>query len=405
MMAGEIERFYAFREAEARVRREMSADIVKEIKAGALEWGTAERRPYEAENGVANIGIQGTLEPKRTVSSSLYGETTTYAEIEEAVKAAEADPLVEKIRFGVNSPGGAWDGVDCCAEVIKTARKPTEAVVYTGAHSAAYYLASQCGKIYAATKGSAAGSIGVAAEYFDREKQDEQKGITRYVFTNTESGDKRPKPGEPEGAAVIHETLDQYYAVFENRVIEGRRKNVPGFTAESVRQLKGRPVLAEKAMEIGLIDGILSEMAADKPRNNEYTGGNMTLQEFLASNAEAKAEIDALVSKQAREEAEKLAAVDVAAVVIADRARILEILSLSGAKVSDETKKAVETGLDAGVYAKARLKSLEGNLNTSNEGGLGNPNPEPHRLAAEGGGISLSEDEARAIGKSIGGGK
>ena len=300
MKAEELERFYAFREAEARVRRETPAGLIREIKAEALEWGASGSLPYKAENGVATISIEGSLEPRRTVSSSLYGETTTYGEIEKATRAAEADPLVEKIRYNINSPGGSWDGVDYCAEVIKQASKPTEAVIFTGAHSAGYYLASQAGKIYAATKGSAAGSVGVAAEYFDREMKDEKEGIKRYVFTNTESADKRPKAGEPEGAAVIQEQLDGYYRIFENRVVEGRRKNIAAFTAENIRQLRGRSVLAEKAMETRLIDGILSEMAEKKPEHNTREGEGMKLQELLASSAEAKAEFDSLVENRRR---------------------------------------------------------------------------------------------------------
>jgi ClpP class serine protease len=413
MKGEDLERFYAFREAEARVRKDMSVELVREIKAQALEWGGAaagEQKPYKVENGTANIAISGTLEPKRTVSSSHYDETTTYSEIEEATRLADADPLVEKIRYNINSHGGSWDGVDFCAETIKKASKPTEAVIYTGAYSAGYYLASQAGKVYAATKGSGAGSIGVAAEYYDREKYDERDGIKRYVFTNTESADKRPKAGEPEGAAVIQAQLDEYYRIFENRVVEGRQKSVPAFTAENVRQLRGRSVLAEKALEIGLIDGILSEMAETEPQNT-FTGeesmneGKMNLQEFLASNAEAKAEIDALVGEQAAAMADTLANGIVNSAVEAERGRILEIFSLSGAKISDETKKAIDTGADAGEYAKARLKSLSGDFNKSNAGALGNPKPETHKLDAGSGGVSLSEDEIRAVGRAAGGKK
>ena len=119
------------------------------------------------------------------------------------------------------------------------------------------------------------------------------------MFTNRESADKRPKAGKPEGAAVIQEQLDGYYRIFENRVVEGRQKNIAAFTAENVRQLRGRSVLAERAMEIGLIDGILSEMAEKEPENNMVKERNMTLKEFLASGAEAKAEFDALAGKQA----------------------------------------------------------------------------------------------------------
>jgi ClpP class serine protease len=415
MKAEELERFYAFREAEARVRGEAPAELIKEIKAEALEWGKAEKSLYKTENGIADIGITGTLEARRSVSSSLYGETTTYTEIEEAVLAAERDPLVEKIRFSINSPGGSWDGVDFCAETIKKAGKPTEAVIYTAAHSAGYYLASQAGKIYAATKGSAAGSIGVAAEFFDRTMEDEKRGIKRYVFTNTESADKRPNAAESEGAAVIQEELDGYYRIFENRVVEGRQKNVPGFTAENIRRLRGRSVLAEKAFEIGLIDGILSEMPENEPGNRErlhntFTGGiNMKLADFLAANAEAKAEVDTLVLEQATAMTEKLEADTVKNAVVAERGRILDIFSLSGAKLSDETKKAVETGADAGEYAKARLRSVNERAGASNAGALGNPKPETHDvgagLQAGNGEVSLSAEEIKAIGRMAGGKK
>jgi hypothetical protein len=129
----------------------------------------------------------------------------------------------------------------------------------------------------------------------------------------------------------------------------------------------------------------------------------MNLKEFLSSSAEAKAEFDALVGERAAAMATELAKEGVNGAVEAERGRILEIFSLSGAKISDEARKAVDTDMDAGEYAKARLKSLAGNLNASNGDVLGNPKPEPHRLAGEAGGLSLSEDEIRAIGKKAGG--
>jgi ClpP class serine protease len=411
MKAEELERFYAFREAEARLRGEAPQELIRQIKAEVSqgEFGAEGKALYKTENGAANIDITGTLQAKRTISSSLYGETTTYAEIEEAVQAAERDPLVEKIRFNINSHGGSWDGVDFCAETIEKAAKPTEAVVYTAAHSAGYYLASQADKVYAATKGSAVGSIGIIAEFFDRDKENEQKGIKRHVFTNTESADKRPKPDDAEGAKVIQAELDDYYRIFENRVISGRQKNIPDFTAEKVRELRGRSVLAEKAFEIGLIDGILSEMSEKKPlfSKNTFIGGRaMNLSKILSENAEAKAEFDKIAAENAAlSESSLKDAVDES--IKAERGRILEIFTLSGVKISDETKKAVETGADAGEYAKTRLQSF--NLGAENTGALGSPKPETHNPGAglESGvdEVSLSADQIKAIGRIAGGKK
>jgi ClpP class serine protease len=206
----ELEKYYGFRDMESRLRSELSVELVEKIKVEARDANSeANRGPlYEVEDGVAKIRIEGTLEPTRSISASLFDDTTTYAEIEEATRKADADYSVKSIDYLVNSPGGKWDGADRAAETIKTAGKPTRAIVGVTAASAAYLLASQADKIFAETKGSMVGSIGVAAEYYDRTKENEQTGIRRVVFTNTASADKRPALETEEGAAVFTEQLD-----------------------------------------------------------------------------------------------------------------------------------------------------------------------------------------------------
>jgi ClpP class serine protease len=177
----------------------------------------------------------------------------------QATRLADADPMVLEIQYHINSPGGYWDGLDYCAEAIKSTQKPTTAVIYTMAQSGGYYLASQADRIVAVTKGSSVGSIGVVVEVFDRTVEDGQKGITRHILTNRAITDKWPKPEEAAGRELIIDRLDQLYAIFENRVIEGRKKQVKGFSVETIRNLAGRTITAEKALVLGFIDGIRSE--------------------------------------------------------------------------------------------------------------------------------------------------
>jgi ClpP class serine protease len=362
----ELERFYIFRDMESRVRADLSVELIDKIKAEVYADREAEGTipPYSVKDGIACIVIEGTLTAKVHISDDLYGDVTTYSDIELATRAADADPMVREIHYAINSPGGGWDGVDYCAEVIKTATKPTTAIVYSSAQSGGYYLASQADKVLAVTKGSLVGSIGVAAEIFDRTEEQGKKGIKRLIFTNSQSTDKRPDANTDAGAAVIQEELDALYAVFEGRVVEGRQQNIKDFTAENVRQLKGRSVTAVRALEIGLIDGILSEEETkDEIIEATDTGGIMTLQEFLAENVSAKAEYDALTtSRQSYVEVE--------------RGRVLEIITLSGVSVPAPAQKAIELGTSAESYAKDALVSLRASLATSNASALGNPKPQ-----------------------------
>jgi ClpP class serine protease len=382
----ELDRYYAFREMESRLRSELSPELIADIKAAVHEERDAQaaRPRYETRNGEAHIVIEGTLAAKRQVSDELYGDVTTYADITKATHDAEADPLVREIVYDINSPGGSWDGIEDCAEAIKNAAKPTRAIIHTAAQSGGYFLASQTDRIDAATKGSMVGSIGVAAEVFDRTLEDGQKGIKRYVLTNRESPDKRPKVEEAEGRELIIDRLDQLYAIFENRVVEGRAKTRTGFSAEPVRALAGRTVTAEKAQELGFIDGILTERTVqhDRKRSNS-TGGTMTLAEFIEQNPAAKEEIKAY----AVGELGLASGVDIAKSTIktyvdeavsADRVRTLELLELSGVKLSDSLQSAVSNGADSGSYAKKRLREVNEAMAVSNAAALGNPKPAQH---------------------------
>jgi ClpP class serine protease len=353
-----LESWYAYREMESRVRKEISAEAVKEIRDGAL---SAERGPIlSVEGGVARIKIEGLLQRRVTASAALLGEAASYEEIEKATLEAASDPDAREIEYHISSPGGNWEGIDYCAEVIASAGKPTKAIVYSEAQSGGYYLASQADKVYAASRGSLFGSVGVAAEMFDRTEEDGRKGVRRLVFTNTRSADKIPDPATDAGAAVVLERLDALYEIFEGRVVEGRRKSVRGFSAGAVRSLNGRSVTARRALELGLIDGVMPEMRKEGRMAPEGEG-RMKLKEFAAQGAEAESELEGYAAAKAAEAAD------------AAQERVLKIVRLSGAALSETALEAIKAGVDAGEFARRELiayREAHSGINAGKLGGI-----------------------------------
>jgi ClpP class serine protease len=360
-----LEQYYVFREIESKVRTEISVEMIKEIQQRTLAFAS-DAPILSVEGSIAKIKIDGMLEQYETVSSFLSGPMTTYENIEKATLEAVSDHRVKEIEYHISSPGGTWEGIDYCAEVIAKAGKPTKAIVYSQAQSGGYFLASQADKIYAQTKGSMVGSIGVAVELFDRTQEDGKKGIRRLVFTNTQSTDKRYDPATEAGSDILVEHLDMLYTIFENRVITGRRKQRVDFSEQSIRQLRGRTVTAEKALEIGLIDNIISEQKESERTISsgislENKGAKeMKLSEFIAQGVEAEQELNEYTDKA----------------VAASEERILEIIKISGINLSDRAQVAIKTGLNAGDFAKQEVSELRASLTQPNVQQLGSATPD-----------------------------
>src|ERR1041385_7565054 len=94
--------------------------------------------PYRIEDGIGIINICGPL------SNAVWSwGGTTYGDIQNQSRIADADPNVRAILLNVNSPGGETDNAFETAAVIASLEKPVYAVAATMAYSAAYLLASQ----------------------------------------------------------------------------------------------------------------------------------------------------------------------------------------------------------------------------------------------------------------------
>jgi ClpP class serine protease len=353
---GTLEKWHAFRDMESRARKGLSVELIDKIKTSAREAG-ADIPIYESRDDVAYVNIGGMLVARRSLSAGIAGvEETVYGDIEKSIKKAELSYTIKKIVLNINSPGGEWDGIEAAAEAIMRASKPVEAIVFTSAQSGGYYLASQAGKIFANTDGSLFGSIGVAAEIFDRTEEEGKKGIRRLIFTNSQSADKRPDLKTDEGAEVIQKELDALYEIFENRVVSGRGGKTG---AAAIRELKGRSVTAQTALEIGLIDGIRN--GGEPPKEGKKMG---KLSDFLAENAEAKAEFDAQLAAKDGALSSSIALLN---------ERLKKVLVLKGVKLSEKEEKTISGEMSLEDLALAEVADLRKTLSAPNDGALGVP--------------------------------
>lgn len=261
---------------------------------------------YESRNGIAYIDISGMLVQQVDICSAFFGETvTTYRYIREASKMADNDPEISHIAYMTDSGGGYVSGCDQTAQVIADLKKPTTSIVFNTAASAAYWLTSQTNKIAAVSRTARIGSIGVAAEWINRDKQDEDAGIKREVITSTPATRKIPDLATDEGKAIVIKNLDDTHNVFVKAAIEGR----PNLTAKKINSTAADVLIAGDAKTFGLIDAVIKESeiesfilnskspaiagkAAHVAENKTEVKMSTTLKEFLSTNPAARAEFD-----------------------------------------------------------------------------------------------------------------
>ncbi len=219
--------------------------------------------PLTIANGVATIHVGGVLTPVPDPMAEFYGEAnTTYPELQAALAAALADPGVREIVWAIDSPGGSVDGYHSLIADIADARAAgmRMRVEADNAQSAAYGIAAAAGPITATSRTASFGSVGVAVSAFV------QGGLCGKVVdvTNSASPDKRPNVETPEGIAVVQAYLDQMAAEFMGGIARGR-----GVSTAAVESGYGRgaSMLAPKAKEMGLIDGIAARVAKRATRS------------------------------------------------------------------------------------------------------------------------------------------
>lgn len=211
-----------------------------------------DRRRYDVENHVALVPLMGPL----TKGLSKFGGSST-VDTRRALRHAARNDDVHAVVLHVDSPGGHVAGVQELADDVArmAAIKPTVAHVDDLGASAAYWVASQTGRI-TANSTAEIGSIGTMAVLEDTSKRLERLGVTVHVLaTGPYKGiGVDGAPVSPEALDYLQRRVHAINAHFLASVQRGRHMTPDELSLVS----DGKVHLASAARQLGLIDAVQS---------------------------------------------------------------------------------------------------------------------------------------------------
>lgn len=301
----------------------------------------------------AVIGVTGPLVNNMSYMEWIAGYGS-YGWIMEDLRNALADNTVSRIVLDFDSPGGSSSEMFELARYIRAMgnTKPIYAWVGSMACSAAYGLASACGKIFA-NPAAEIGSVGTMLIAAHQEEPD-MDGVRYIQIVATDSPLKNADPTTPEGMQTHLDRLNALNGQFIELLAENR--NV---TVDYVKSSFGRGAVfsGREALDRRMIDGVfntfdefLSFITKDQG-GKAMNGGTQAAEESrVESGVETPdvapvetpvAEGPATPVAEERAPAQSVEEI-VAAAISAERARVAELSNL-----------AATANVDASVLAAA----------------------------------------------------
>lgn len=240
--------------------------------------------PYllEVSDNVGIITIKGPMS-NRTGYYDEYDKRATYPAIREALVTAAAHPDVKHILLDIDSGGGGVAGVADVGNLIRevnTKVKPVTAFTDGNMMSAAYWLGSAAGKVYA-SKVAGVGSIGVIATHAEMSKMYKEMGITLTVMRagKYKALANSAEPLTEAAKEQMQAGLDATYGVFVQHVADMRGTT---YNDADKTMAQGREFYGEAAVKAGLVDGIetfdslMSKLSVDKRHSSSQNSQNAT---------------------------------------------------------------------------------------------------------------------------------
>jgi len=253
------------------------------------------RPALEVQDGIAIIQVCGVL------GNDSGCADTTYLQIQQDLATALGDSSVRGILLNTNSPGGSVDGIFETGAAIAAANavKPVWAVASPMAYSAAYWLASQAGKVYVPQVSGGVGSIGVFCAHMDMSGMLAKMGMAvTLISAGKGKTDGNPyEPLSPEAEKKIQADVNRMYGEFVGAVARGRGMAAADVIALGAELCDG----SKRAIASGLADNtgdvatawvdLISILGAPDASQFEMTRNNsMNEQEIQAAAALAAAE-------------------------------------------------------------------------------------------------------------------
>ena len=208
------------------------------------------------EGAVAVIPLRGVISPRASmVQNSSTGGGATAEGFAALVDAAAADDGVKAIVIDADTPGGNVTLIDEAAARVAAVRgtKPIIVQVQGNLASAGYWIGSAADEIVASPS-SMLGAIGVRAAYDDISAALAKEGISREIISAGKyKGEGLIGPLGEDTRAYMQATVDEFYAMFVDRVASGR--NV---ASSAVRDGfgQGRMLSAAGAVRAGMADRV-----------------------------------------------------------------------------------------------------------------------------------------------------
>jgi len=238
------------------------------------------------KDGNAHISIQGPLSNKGpNILEMLLGFSgTSYRDIQSAV--AEADSKLASngsIFLEMDTPGGGVSGAKDTFDAIAAVSSHRNVVAVNRGMiaSAGMWLASAANQILAVNPMAMAGSIGIMS----RVRKDESS----VAIVNTDSPDKAPDAMSDAGKAVMVSLMDDIYGIFVSDILSGRGNK----TSESaIKGTKGRLLVADKAIAIGLMDGFYGKTELDGADNSNIIGNGTSENNSADADARENVKMD-----------------------------------------------------------------------------------------------------------------
>ena len=220
------------------------------------------------EGTVAVVPISGAI----TRYDDYWNGTAGTISIGKTLRLLDANPNVTAIVAQIDSGGGTIGGLEDLVDIISALKTPSAAFIDGMAASAAYWLAAAFPSVFAKSKLSEAGSIGVYVTLMDWMGYLESLGLRNEDVYSNLSAEKNETWREwlAGDSKPVADSLDPYAQHFIDFVASRREINT-----EAGDPFKGRLFMAEQAEAIGLIDGIasLSDVVAGLTANEIPAGG------------------------------------------------------------------------------------------------------------------------------------
>ena len=231
-----------------------------------------EPAPYQVQDGVAIIALDGVIAKRANLFMQISGGTSSEL-IGRDFKTALSDPDVHSIILAIDSPGGTVDGTISLADLVVASTKPVVALASGTMASAAYWIGSAANAVYITDATTVVGSIGVVATHTDVSQSQATQGIktTEIAAGKYKRIASSYEPLSIEGRQTIQDQVDYTYALFVDAVAKQRGTSTDKVLTDMA---DGRIFIGQQAIDAGLVDGVSTLDALVQQLNANRASGS-----------------------------------------------------------------------------------------------------------------------------------